>query len=72
MIGSTLKAPASFAYGLAEGFNNLPKTYGDDTVRETGKITGLGSGLSAAGKVRSLLTLAKFWLFCGFLIKIHR
>ena len=54
MIGTTLKAPASFAYGLAEGFNNMPKMYGDDTVRETGKITGLRSGLSAAGKVGSL------------------
>ena len=51
MIGSTLKAPAEFTYGIAEGFNNMPKLYGDDTVRETGKITGLGSGLSAAGKV---------------------
>jgi hypothetical protein len=63
MIGSTLKAPADFAYGIAEGFNNMPKIYGDDTVRETGKITGLGSGLSAAGKVRSLPTLTEFGPF---------
>jgi hypothetical protein len=54
MIGSTLKAPSSFAYGIAEGFNNMPKMYGDDTVRETGKITGVGSGLAAAGKVCTL------------------
>ena len=54
MVGSTLKAPSSFAYGIAEGFNNLPKAYGDDTVRETGKITGVASGLAAAGKVCAL------------------
>jgi hypothetical protein len=41
----------------------MPKMCGDDTVRETGKITGLGGGLSAAGKVRNLPTLTKFGPF---------
>jgi hypothetical protein len=51
MVGTALKAPGDFTYGIAEGFNNTPKIYGDKTVRKTPKITGLGSGLAAAGKV---------------------
>lgn len=36
---------------LSKGFRNAPKLYGDDTVRaEPERITGLQSGLKAAGK----------------------
>lgn len=42
-----------FSLGLAQGFHNAPKLYGDD-VRPTQKITGFGSGLKAAGKGLSL------------------
>jgi hypothetical protein len=39
-----------FTLGLAQGFHNAPKLYGDDTVRDPENITGFHSGLKAAGK----------------------
>lgn len=51
IIGAGLKAPATYTHGLAQGFNNMPRLYGDDTVRKEEKIDGFGSGLVAAGKV---------------------
>ncbi|GME32542.1 Vacuolar protein sorting-associated protein 13A [Neofusicoccum parvum] len=50
IIGAGLKAPATYTHGLAQGFNNMPRLYGDDTVRKEEKIDGFGSGLVAAGK----------------------
>ena len=47
-----LKSPMTFTFGLAKGFRNAPKLYGDDTVRQPDKITGLQSGFKAVGKVR--------------------
>lgn len=52
IIGAGLKSPLDFTHGLARGFHNAPKLYGDTTVREADKITGFQSGLVAAGKVR--------------------
>lgn len=40
-----------FTLGLARGFHNAPKLYGDESVRQADKVTGLQSGLKAAGKV---------------------
>jgi hypothetical protein len=40
-----------FSLGIARGFHNAPKLYGDDTVRPQAKVTDLQSGLKAAGKV---------------------
>ena len=45
-----MKSPLDFTMGLAKGFHNAPKLYGDDTVRPSEKITGLGSGIKAAAK----------------------
>jgi hypothetical protein len=39
-------------FGLHEGFQNMPKMYGSD-VRESGKITNFGSGVSEGVAVRS-------------------
>ena len=39
-----------FTLGIARGFHNAPKLYGDDTVRPQEKVTDLQSGLKAAGK----------------------
>ncbi|KAL9116784.1 MAG: hypothetical protein Q9187_006686 [Circinaria calcarea] len=50
IVGAGLKSPMDFTLGLARGFHNAPKLYGDETVRRTEKITGLQSGLKAAGK----------------------
>ena len=53
MVGAGLKSPMDFTLGLAKGFHNAPKLYGDSSVRKTEKITGLQSGLKVAGKVYS-------------------
>lgn len=39
-----------FSLGLAKGFHNAPKLYGDETVRKQEKITNFSSGLKAAGR----------------------
>jgi hypothetical protein len=52
-VNAGLKVPTAFTLAVARGFHNVPLLYGDDTVRETEKITGIKSGLKAAGKVCS-------------------
>lgn len=51
IINTGLKSPMGFTLGVAKGFHNAPKLYGDTTVRESPKVTGFHSGLRAAGKV---------------------
>lgn len=55
VVGAGIKSPMDFTLGLARGFHNAPKLYGDDTVRPQERVTGFQSGLRAAGKVCSLL-----------------
>jgi hypothetical protein len=50
IVGTALKAPMDVTLGVAQGFGNLPKAYGDETVRKKEKVTGFGSGLKVAGK----------------------
>jgi hypothetical protein len=45
------KSPFEVTLHVARGFHNLPRLYGDKTVRPPHKITGVWSGLQAAGKV---------------------
>ena len=52
IVGTGLKSPMDFTLGLARGFHNAPKLYGDESVRPADKITDFQSGLKAAGKVR--------------------
>jgi hypothetical protein len=54
IVSAGLKSPMDFTMGLARGFHNAPKLYGDDTVRPQEKVTDFQSGLKAAGKVRFL------------------
>lgn len=54
IVGAGLKSPMDFTLSLARGFHNAPKLYGDESVRQADKVTGMHSGLKAAGKVRSL------------------
>lgn len=42
------KAPVDLSVALAQGFHNAPRLYGDDTVRNPIRITGIRSGLRAA------------------------
>lgn len=60
IVGAGLKSPMEFTMGIARGFHNAPKLYGDQTVRRSEKITGIESGFKAAGKVAilSLITLS--------------
>ena len=49
--GSALaRAPMDLSLALAQGFHNAPRLYGDPTVRRPARITGMKSGLKAAGK----------------------
>ena len=50
MGGALAKSPMDFTLGIARGFHNAPKLYGDHTVRQSDKVTDLQSGLKAAGK----------------------
>lgn len=54
MTKAVLRSPMAFSVGMAQGAHNLPKIWGDKTVRPQEKITGIGSGLIAAGKVCNL------------------
>ena len=51
IVGAGLKSPMDFTLGLARGFHNAPKLYGDESVRQADKIIDFQSGLKAAGKV---------------------
>ena len=55
IVGAGLKSPMDFTMGLARGFHNAPKLYGDDTVRPQERVTDFQSGLKAAGKVSIFL-----------------
>lgn len=50
IIGTGLRAPMDFTMNLSRGFGNVPKLYGDETVRPAEKVDGVVSGLEAAGK----------------------
>ncbi|KAG9229897.1 glycosyltransferase family 1 protein [Amylocarpus encephaloides] len=50
IVAAGLKSPMDFTLGIARGFHNAPKLYGDDTVRPQEKVTDFQSGLKAAGK----------------------
>ena len=54
IVGVGLKSPMDITMSLARGFHNAPKLYGDESVRQTDKVTGIQSGLKAAGKVSNL------------------
>ncbi|KAG9233029.1 hypothetical protein BJ875DRAFT_465217 [Amylocarpus encephaloides] len=53
-IGRTGEAvarmPMDLSLAIAQGFHNAPRLYGDTTVRRPTRITGMKSGLKAAGE----------------------
>jgi len=51
IVGAGLKSPMDFTLGVARGFHNAPKLYGDDTVRQQARVTDFPSGVKAATKV---------------------
>ncbi|WPH03180.1 Hypothetical protein R9X50_00605600 [Acrodontium crateriforme] len=50
IIGAGFNAPMEFTMGVAKGFHNAPKLYGDDTVRKSDHVTDFKSGVKAATK----------------------
>jgi hypothetical protein len=50
IVGAGVKSPMDLLLGISKGFHNLPKLYGEE-VRQTGRVTGIKSGLQTAGKV---------------------
>lgn len=54
IVGAGIRSPMEFSLGLAQGFRNVPRLYGDSTVRPAEKVTGFHSGLKVAGKEFSL------------------
>ncbi len=51
IIVAGIKSPFEVSLSAARGFHNAPRLYGDETVRPQERITGVWSGLKAAGKV---------------------
>ena len=43
-------APIDLYFSLCQGFHNAPRLYGDDTVRRPPHVTGIKSGMKAAGR----------------------
>lgn len=62
IVGAGMKSPMDFTLGLARGFHNAPKLYGDDTVRPQEKVTDFQSGLRAAGKVSYFIIICNTFL----------
>ena len=50
IVGAGVKSPMDFSMGLARGFHNAPRLYGDSTVRQTEAVTDLKSGIKVASK----------------------
>jgi hypothetical protein len=50
IIGAGLKSPMDFTMALSKGFHNIPRLYGEEP-RPIDKVTGIKSGIRAAGKV---------------------
>ncbi|CAJ2510264.1 Uu.00g061640.m01.CDS01 [Anthostomella pinea] len=44
-----VRAPVDLTLAIAQGFHNAPRLYGDETVRRPTRVTGIKSGLRAAG-----------------------
>lgn len=50
IIGTGLRAPMDFTWNLSKGFGNVPKLYGDETVRKPERVSGVEDGLEAGAK----------------------
>ena len=48
--GALAKAPMDLSIAISQGFHNAPRLYGDSTVRRPTRISGIQSGLKAAGE----------------------
>ncbi|KAF2401617.1 UDP-Glycosyltransferase/glycogen phosphorylase [Trichodelitschia bisporula] len=49
IVGAGLKSPMDLMLGISKGFHNVPRLYGEE-VRPATRVTGMKSGLAAAGR----------------------
>lgn len=68
IVRTGCRLPMDISLALAQGFHNAPRLYGD-TVRRPNRITGLHSGLRAAGKE---VTLGLYDTITGLVLKPYR
>jgi len=68
-VGIIAKVPMDLLVGVAQGFHNAPRLYGDDTVRRPVRITSLTTGLKAAG---SEFFLGTYDAFTGVVTQPYR
>lgn len=71
ILKATLRSPMAFTLALAQGAHNAPRLWGDKTVREQDKVTGLRSGLTVAGKVYRPTSFIRCSTF-AFHLPLHR
>ncbi|KAF2862120.1 glycosyltransferase family 1 protein [Piedraia hortae CBS 480.64] len=50
ILSAGLSSPLDFTLSLTKGFHNMPKLYGDETVRTPDKVVDFKSGIKTAGK----------------------
>ena len=50
VLKATARAPGAFSAAMATGAHDLPRLWGDDTMRPAHKVTGVGSGMVGGGK----------------------
>jgi hypothetical protein len=50
IVKATLQSPMNLSMGIAQGFHNTPKLWGDDTVRPQEQVSDLKSGIRAMSR----------------------
>ena len=54
IVKAAARAPGTFAAGMAQGAHNMPRMWGDATVRPAAEVTGIGSGVAEGCKQLAL------------------
>jgi UDP:flavonoid glycosyltransferase YjiC (YdhE family) len=49
-VKAVVQAPVDLSVNFTRGFHNIPKLWGDDTVRPQERVTGFKSGMKAVGR----------------------
>ncbi|KAJ4342528.1 hypothetical protein N0V95_006929 [Ascochyta clinopodiicola] len=50
IVKAALQSPMELSLGITKGFHNVPKLWGDDTVRRQERVSDFRSGVKAVGK----------------------
>jgi hypothetical protein len=68
IMKAATRAPGIVTVAMAQGAHNIPRMWGDKTVRPQDKVTGVVSGVAAGCKVGFRCELL-VWLDCDILIE---